>query len=184
MGRTEECLVESKRWIVLDPFSPAPYEHLGWDYVGLRRYDEAIEALRKSLQLDPNFHEAIYSLALAFVQKGMLGEAIAQLRRAIDLSGRDPRDLAGLGQAYALSGRRDEAWKILKEVKESSSRRNVLWVAEVYAALGDKDHAFECLEKAYRDRDFTFEFLKYEPYWESLRSDPRFKDLLRRIGLP
>jgi len=184
MGRTEEALVESKRWIELDPFSPAPYEHLGWDYVGLRRYDEAIEALRKSLQLDPNFHEAIYSLALAFVQKGMLGEAIAQLRRAIDLSGRDPRDLAGLGQAYALSGRRDEAWKILKEVKESSSRRNVLWVAEVYAALGDKDHAFEYLEKAYRDRDFTFEFLKYEPYWESLRSDPRFKDLLRRIGLP
>ncbi len=183
MGRTEEALVEDRRWIELDPFSPAPYEHLGWDYVGPRRYDEAIQALRKALQLDPNFHEAIYSLGLAYVQKGMLVEAIAQLRRAIDLSGRDPRDLAGLGHAYALSGRRDEAWKILKEVKESSSRRDVLWVAEVYAALDEKDQAFEWLDKAYRDRDFTFEFLKYEPYWENLRSDPRFRDLLHRIGL-
>jgi len=184
MGRTEEALVEDKLWIELDPFSPAPYEHLGWDYVGLRRSDEAIRTLLKALQLDPNFHEAIYSLGLAYLQKGMLGEAIAQLGRAIDLSQHDPRDLAGLGHAYALSGRRDEAWKILKEVKKSSNPRDVLWVAEVYAALGDKDQAFEWLEKAYRDRNFTFEFLKYEPYWESLRSDPQFKDLLHRIGLP
>ncbi|PYV52992.1 MAG: protein kinase [Acidobacteria bacterium] len=185
MGRTEEALVESKRWIELDPFSPAAYEHLGWQYVGLRRYDEGIQILRKALQLDPNFQEAIHSLALAYLQKGMVGEAIAQLRRAIDLSPHDARNLGALGHAYALSGRRDEAGKILKELKESSNVLwNVLWVAEVYAALGDKDHAFECLEKAYRDRHFTFEFLKYEPYWESLRSDPRFKDLLRRIGLP
>ena len=185
MGRTEEALVESKRWIELDPFSPAAYEHLGWQYVGLRRYDEGIQMLRKSLQLDPNFQEAIHSLGEAYLQKGMLREAIAQLRRAIDLSPHDARNLGALGHAYALSGRREEAGKILKELKESSNILwNILWIAEVYAALGDKDHAFECLEKAYRDRDFTFEFLKYEPYWESLRSDPRFKDLLRRIGLP
>ncbi len=92
--------------------------------------------------------------------------------------------MGALGQAYALSGRRDEAGKFLKELKESSNGWSVLWIAEVYAALGDKDQAFEWLEKAYRDRNFTFEFLKYEPYWDSLRSDPRFKDLLRRIGLP
>jgi TolB-like protein/Flp pilus assembly protein TadD/predicted Ser/Thr protein kinase len=184
MGRTEEALVESKRWIELDPFSPAAYEHLGWQYVGLRRYDEGIQMLHKALQLDPNFHEAIYSLALAYLQKGMVGEAIAQLRRAIDLSPHDARNLGALGQAYALSGRRDEAGKFLKELKESSNGWSVLWIAEVYAALGDKDQAFEWLEKAYRDRNFTFEFLKYEPYWDSLRSDPRFKDLLRRIGLP
>jgi eukaryotic-like serine/threonine-protein kinase len=180
MGRTEEALAESKRWIELDPFSPTAYEHFGWQNVGLRRYDEGIQALRKALQLDPNFHEAIHSLGWAYLQKGMLAEAIAQFTRAIELSPHNPRDLAGLGHAYALSGRRDEALKILKELKP----RDVFWAAEVYAALGDKDRAFERLEKVYQDRDFTFELLKYEPYWESLRSDARFEDLLRRIGVP
>ena len=185
MGRTDEALLEAKRWIDLDPFSPAAYEHLGWQYVGLRRYDEGIQSLHEALQLDPNFHEAIHSLAMAYVQKGMLGEAIAQLKRAIDLSPGDTRDLAGLARAYVLSGRRDDALKILQELRQSSTGGfDVIWVAAAYAALGDKDQAFEWLGKAYRERFFTFEFLKYEPYWENLRSDPRFEDLLQRIGVP
>jgi TolB-like protein/Flp pilus assembly protein TadD len=183
-GRADEALLESKRWIELDPFSPAAYEHLGWQYVGLRRYDEAVQSLHQALQLDPNFHEAIHSLAMAYVQKGMLREAIALLNRAIDLSPGDKRDLAGLARAYALSGRRDDAMKIAKELRRSSTGGfDVLWVAAGYAALADRDQAFEWLERAYRDRDFTFELLRYEPYWDGIRSDPRFADLLHRIGL-
>jgi len=183
-GRADEALLESKRWIELDPFSPAAYEHLGWQYVGLRRYDEAVQSLHQALQLDPNFHEAIHSLAMAYVQKGMLREAIALLNRAIDLSPGDKRDLAGLARAYALSGRRDDAMKIAKELRRSSTGGfDVLWVAAGYAALADRDQAFEWLERAYRDRDFTFELLRYEPYWDGIRSDPLFADLLHRIGL-
>jgi TolB-like protein/DNA-binding winged helix-turn-helix (wHTH) protein/Flp pilus assembly protein TadD len=185
MGRTDEAVLESKRWIELDPFSPAAHEHLGWQYVGLRRYDEAIQSLLEALKLDPNFHEAIHSLSMAYVQKGMLREAIAQLKRAIDLSPGDERDLAGLTRAYVLSGRRDDALKISRKLTHSSTGGfEVIWVAAAYVALGDKDKAFEWLEKAYRGRDFTFEILKYEPYWDGIRSDPRFTDLLHRIGVP
>jgi tetratricopeptide (TPR) repeat protein len=121
---------------------------------------------------------------MAYVQKGMLREAIALLNRAIDLSPGDKRDLAGLARAYALSGRRDDAMKIAKELRRSSTGGfDVLWVAAGYAALADRDQAFEWLERAYRDRDFTFELLRYEPYWDGIRSDPRFADLLHRIGL-
>ncbi len=115
----------------------------------------------------------------------MYEEAIAEFQKAMTLSGGGTVTVAALGHAYAVSGRRGEAQKVIEQLKELSKRRYVepSYIVVIYAGLGEKDQAFEWLRKAYEERSFSMLYLKVDPRLDSLRSDPRFTDLLRRVGL-
>jgi tetratricopeptide (TPR) repeat protein len=136
--------------------------------------------------MDPNFAPAHVCLSESYLHKGMYREAVAEMQKAIDLSGGSPVWVSRLGSVYAQAGRRDEAIKILNGLKSRSKREFVSPAAFVliYTALGDKDQAFVWLEKAYEERSGPIGLLKVTWQFDPLRSDPRFKDLLRRVGLP
>src|SRR5262249_44657510 len=150
-----------------------------------RNYDRAIELYRKTIELDRNFIQAHIWLGEAYVQKALYPEAVAELQDAVALSGENHSVLAALGHAYAVSGKRAEALQTLNRLRELSKQTYVspFGVASIYAGLGQKDQTFEWLEKAYAERHSYLIFLKVEPIWDSLRSDPRFTDLLRRMRL-
>jgi Flp pilus assembly protein TadD len=150
-----------------------------------RRYDQAIEQLGKTLEMDPNFARAHWILALAYEQVGRSEEAVLECKKAVDLSGGDPVVLGVLGHAYAMSGKRSEAQKVLAELKDLSKRRYVapFDIALIYSGLGDKAQTLEWLEKAYEDHSQRLLWIKVDPRLDSLRGEPRFQDLLRRMGL-
>ena len=124
-------------------------------------------------------------LGQVYIQKRMYREAVEELQKAITLSERNPDVIATLGNAYAAAGDRQEAEKVINELIESSQRRYVpsYAVATIYAELGRKDEAFAWLEKAYAERSPTLVDLKVDPTLDALRSDPRYVELLRRVGL-
>jgi tetratricopeptide (TPR) repeat protein len=186
MGRFEESIAEGKRAQALDPVSPRASALLGFDYYLARQYDHAIEECRRALDLDPNFLFAHWLLGLAYANKSMFEQAIAESRKAIELSGHGPGAVGRLGNVYATAGRRDEAQQVIVELKELAKRRYVspYSVAAIYARLGDKEAALEWLEKAYRDGAYGILFLKSAPEWDGFRSEPRFQDVMRRVGLP
>ena len=134
--------------------------------------------------MDPDFAFAHNQLAQAFIERNMYQEAIAELRRAIQLSGRNSTFLANLARAFARLNRRTEAVALLNELLQSSAPDypNATEIAKVYAALGDNDQALKWLERGYGQRFNPGVLLR--PGFDSLRSDPRFKDLVRRVGLP
>lgn len=136
--------------------------------------------------MDPNLGFAHWVLGLAYMYEGSYERAIPALQRAIPLSGDSPDEPASLAHAYALSGRRTEALKVLNELEQQSKRKYVSpgTLADLYGVLGDKDRAFALLERAFDERDNMVVLLKVEPMFDSLRSDPRFTDLLRRVGFP
>jgi serine/threonine protein kinase/tetratricopeptide (TPR) repeat protein len=185
MRRFDESITEMKRAQALDPLSRIINANLGLHYYYARQYDQAIEQLRKTINLEPDFGLAYFYLGRALAQKGMYKEAIAELQKARDLSGEDPETIAELGYAYGLAGRRAEAQKVLDELNELSKRRYVLpyFIATVHTGLGDKDQAFEWLEKAYAASHPGLALVNVDPKFDTLRSDPRFADLVRRIGL-
>jgi TolB-like protein/Tfp pilus assembly protein PilF len=185
MGRHGEAIAEKKRAVELDPLSLVINRSAGWTFYFARHYDEAIEQYRKTLELDPNFALAHLSLGEAYRQKGMHQQAIAELQKAVVVSGEDHAKLAALGHAYAVSGRSTEAKKILEELKEESEGSYVppYDFALIFAGLGEKDKALEWLQEAYEDRSAYLVYLNVEPIWDSLRSDPRFTDLLQRMRL-
>src|SRR5262249_51757143 len=184
LGRSEEAIEEAKRTQKLDSISLIINADLAWNYYLARRYDEAIEQCRNTLELDPNFFPAHRYLGLAYEQKAMYAEAIAELTKAATLAGGSAQLKAALGHAYAISGRKSEAREILGELEETAKVRYVspYDIATVYAALGEKDQAFNWLHKAYDERSDWLAYLKVNPVFDNLRSDPRFIDLLRRVG--
>jgi serine/threonine protein kinase/Flp pilus assembly protein TadD len=186
MGRHDEAIARAKRAQELDPLSLVINTMVGRTFYFARQYDQAIEQFRKTLELDPNFALAQHFLGQAYEQKGMYDEAFAVFQKGITLSGGRSQMVAFLGHAYAVSGKRGEALKTLDELKELSKRRYVgpYNVALVYAGLGEKDQAFEWLQKGYEERSSELLWLAVIPGFDSLRSDPRFADLLRRMGLP
>lgn len=143
--------------------------------------DEAIEQSRKTVEMDPNFAIAHFELGQAFVQKHTYNDAIAEFQKAIELSGGSIPSYANLAYAYALSNRRNEAVKILNDLKTRSTR-NASEIALMYVGLGEKDQAMKWLEKAYEEH-FNPSIL-VRPAFDPLRSDPRFQNLVHRIGLP
>ncbi|MGB7925918.1 MAG: protein kinase [Pyrinomonadaceae bacterium] len=185
MRRFEESITEIKRAQALDPLSLIINANLGLHYYYSRRYDEAIEQLRKTIDLNPDFGLAYFYMGRALLQKGLHSEAIIYLQKAKELSVDDPETIAELGYAYGLAGRRADAKKVLDELNELSKRRYVLpyFVATIYTGLGDKDQAFEWLEKAVADSHPGLALVNVDPKFDSLRADPRFPDLVRRIGL-
>ena len=183
MRRHEEAIAEARQARKLDPISVHTNVVLGMTLYRARRYDEAMGACQKALELDPNDPYALWFQALADEQKHQLPEAIAKLKKAVSLSGA-PLFRALMANAYALAGERSKALNVLDELKVLSKRGYVspLDFAVVYTGLGDRDSAFQWLEKAYQERTMRIQELP-EPLFDSLRSDPRFPDLMRRIGL-
>ena len=151
-----------------------------------RRFDEAIEQSRKTLELDPSFSPAHGNLGEAYAAKAMYREALAEYEKFATLSGGSPRSTARVGYAYARLGQRSQALRVLDQLGATSKQRYVPAVsfAIVYVGLGEKEQAFLWLEKAYDERTNSLAYLKVDATWDPLRSDPRFADLVRRIGLP
>ena len=185
MERFDEAIAEVKRAQELDPLSLIINADLGNTYIHAHQYDKAIEQLRKTIEMDQSFYFAHWQLGVAYELKGDFKDAIAEYQKARQLND-DPWVLALLGHVSAATGRRDEALKILEQLKQISKQRFVgaYGFALVYAGLGDKDQAFQWLEKSYQDRQGRITRIKVDALFDNLHSDPRFADLVRRVGLP
>jgi predicted Zn-dependent protease len=182
LGRNDEAISEMKKAEDLDPLSLIISAELAEEFLIAHRYDEAIRQSRKTMALDPFFAVAHFELGQAFVQKRMYNEAIAELQKAIELSAGSTTFMSNLAYAYAESGKRNEAVKILNDLKNNSQAvSNAPEISLVYVGLDDNDQAMAWLEKAYAER-FNPSVLR-RPAFDPLRSDPRFQNLLRRIGL-
>ncbi|HEY0004256.1 MAG TPA: protein kinase [Pyrinomonadaceae bacterium] len=184
IGRFDEAIIEVKRAQELDPLSLIINADLGDTYFYARQYDKAIEQLRKTIEMDESFYYAHFELGMAYTMKGSFAEAISEYRQAGELDD-DPYVLALLGHAYAMSGRRDEALKVLDQLKEMAKTR---YVREqcfilIYAGLGQKDEAFQWLETSYQNHSQNMTRLRVNPLLDNLRSDPRFDEMVRRVGL-
>jgi serine/threonine-protein kinase len=184
LGRHEEAIKEIKLAEESDPLVIPLKTNIGFIYLNARQYDRGLEQFRRVLELEPNNQGMHSNIGRVYVHQGMYNEGIAELRTG---AGSNASRSALLAWAYAVSGNRSEAIKILDEsLKWLTSGGTVSKVnlAAVYAALGDKDQAFAWLEKSYEERPGSISFLKVNPVFDSLHSDPRFTDLLRRSGFP
>ena len=184
-GRVEEAIASSNRARELDPLSLTISVQRGFMLENARRYDEAIEQLRSVIALDQNHYQAHWMLGHTYACSGRFAEGVEAAEKAVELSKRTPGALGILGFTYGLAGRKDDAKKILDELLDLNNRRYVTpaAIAWVYISLGDTDRAFVWLEKAYQERSNFMAYLGVVPLADSLRSDPRFSDLLHRIGL-
>jgi TolB-like protein/DNA-binding winged helix-turn-helix (wHTH) protein/tetratricopeptide (TPR) repeat protein len=184
VGRDDDALIELRRAESLDPLSLIINADIADALCVAHRYDEAVEQSEKTLKMDANFAVGHYELGQALVQKHMYDRAIAEFQRAIELSGHSGAFDSNLGYAYAVSGRKEEALKIVDEL-ESRHPTNYSVdadIALIYVGLDDRDEAISRLNKAF-DARFKASILR-RPAFDPLRSDPRFQDLLRRMGLP
>jgi len=184
LGRAEEAIAEANRAQELDPLSLAISAQRGYILENARRYDEAIEQLRRVIEMDQYNFYAYWLLGHTYAVSGRFAESIQSCEKAAALS-RTPGALGILGMCYGFAGRTGEANKILDELLELNRHRYVptAAMANVYVGLGNKDQAFFWLEKAYQERSNYMAYLKVLPFLDSLRGDPRFDDLLQRIGL-
>jgi TolB-like protein len=185
LGRSEEGLTEAKRALDLDPVSPAVLHYVVVQLYMARRFDEAIEQCRKTIELDSSFTPAHRVLAEVYAAKGMYRESLAEYEKYATLSGGSPGSTAFVGYARARLGQRDQAVRVLDQLGTASMQTYVpaLSFAVVYVGLGEQDQAFVWLEKAFDERTNSLAYLKVQATWDPLRSDPRFTDLLCRIGL-
>jgi tetratricopeptide (TPR) repeat protein len=186
MGRMDDSLLESKRSRDLEPLSSNMNAQHGRIFYHARQYDQAIRELTQSLELDPSYAQTHLYLGWVYEQQGKYEQAIAQIQKGLELSGGESEMAGALGHAYAVSGKRDEAERLLAELKERSKRQYVapFDVALIYVGLGAKSATFEWLEKAYEDRSSWFTWITTDPRFDSIRDDPRYRDLLRRMKLP
>jgi serine/threonine protein kinase/Tfp pilus assembly protein PilF len=185
MGRHHESIAMGKRALELDPLSPIIGANLAAFFLFARQYDQAIEGCQKVLEIDSDFMTAHWILGLAYAEKQMYDEAVSQIQKAVDLSGGNDSPLLGwLGAIFSRSGKKDQAKKILVDLFEVSKRRYVspFSIALNYLGLGQKDKTFEWLEKAYQERDHWMVSVR-SPLFDGLRSDPRFKALLKKVEL-
>jgi len=185
IGRHNESIAEAKRAQELDPASVAISCSLGGIFLFARRYDKSIEELQKAIELDPNFYIPHWYLTYPYAMKGLHDEAIAEAHKALKLSGGSLRMMGVLSYAYAVSGKQAEAKNLIVEINKLSKQTYIspFGMALIYVALGEKDKAFELLETAYEQRDHWLYQLKVVAYLDSLRPDPRFKEMLRKMNL-
>jgi serine/threonine protein kinase/tetratricopeptide (TPR) repeat protein len=186
LGRMDEAVDEMDRAVELDPLSVVIHWTKGYVLWYGRRLEEALEEYDKALQLDPSFIRVHYDIALAYVQKGMLQEAKDEIRKAALLTDQPPTMSALLGWVYASAGDQQEARKILGELMELSKRQFVspYHIGLIHVALGQIDEAFQWLERSFEAKEDAVVSFKMNPRLDAIRTDPRFKDLLKRIGLP
>ena len=184
MGRADEAFAELKRAHDLDPLSLVIMASTGWALFKARRYDEAIAQFQKALDMDQNFGRAHWGISEPYALKGDYDKAIAELQKARELD-ESPSTLALLAETYARAGQRSESQRLLAELLQQRKLKYVdaYYLAEVYAALGDREKALRTLEDAYEERSSNIVWLKWEPKFDGLRSDSRYVDLIKRIGL-
>jgi TolB-like protein/DNA-binding winged helix-turn-helix (wHTH) protein/Tfp pilus assembly protein PilF len=183
-GQDSQAIAEMRKAENLDPLSLIINADLAEILLIAHSYDESIQQSRRTIDLDPNFALAHNQLGQAYLQKRMYDEAIEELQKAIQFSDGSSTCTANLARAYAVSGRRSEALRLLNDLKQrwNPGYSNASDIAGIYTALGDRDQAMSWLEKAYQER-FNPSILM-RPAFDPLRSDPRFQDLWRRVGLP
>src|SRR5215510_4436593 len=184
-GRFDQSLTEVKRAYELDPLSVIIGQSLAQAYLIKGDANAAVEQGKRVVDLDPNYPRGHMQLGLAYLKQGHHSEAITELRKAVDLPGRDRACVRALAYGFAIVGQRAEALALLKELEAKYERHEALGldVAAVYAGLGDKDQVFVWLEKDFQSHTGLLSQIMNQPPFESLRSDPRFADLLRRMGL-
>jgi TolB-like protein/Flp pilus assembly protein TadD len=186
LGRYDEGDAVITRAHELDPMSSIISQNLAQTYRRKDDHKTAIEICQKIMDLDPNFPGGHFAIAWSYLKTGRNEEAIAEFRKAAELGGWSSSNFGELGVAFAVSGRTKEAQAMIKELEEQFRNKQAEGkdLAIVYASLGDKDKAFEWLEKDFSSRTVSLPEIRWSPGWEPLRDDPRYKDLLKRMGLP
>jgi tetratricopeptide (TPR) repeat protein len=160
-------------------------EFVGWRFYFARQYDQQLEEFRKLHNLDPNYFTVHWGLGHAYLGKGMYKEAVAEFQKWLELTGGLPFAYADLRCAYVKEGQRDQALQVLQALKRrpQESGAYLISFAWFYSCLGEKDQAFEWLERAYVARVGVLVYLKVAPLYDGLRSDPRFAALVKKMGL-
>jgi serine/threonine protein kinase/Tfp pilus assembly protein PilF len=186
MGRHDESIIMGKCALELDPLSPIVATNLAGFYWLARKYDEAIERYQKILEMEPDFMAAHLWLGLTYAEKGLYNEALAEFQKGIELSGgHDSPFLGWLGRVYCWTGKKKQAEIVLESEIERSKKMYIspFGIAVIYLGLGQNEQAFEWLEKAYEEKDHWMAALKVYSMFDSVRSDPRFTSLLKKMGL-
>jgi DNA-binding winged helix-turn-helix (wHTH) protein/TolB-like protein/Flp pilus assembly protein TadD len=185
MGRFDEAIAMRKHAQALAPPVAAIIANVGYSYYYARQYDEAIKQHQRALELNPRFWRSQLAIGHAHVQLGKYEEGIAEIKKAISFR-EETRAIATLGHAYAVAGRHAEARKVIDQLEQLSKRKYVppYFIAVIYAGLGERDKMFAWLERAYQERHPFMTFIGVEPVFDPVRSDPRFVELVRRVGLP
>ncbi len=185
MGRHDEALEVITRAQAIDPLSLINQLTVGRCHYLARRFDEAIAVFRSCLELEPRFFLTYSALARAYLAKRMFPEALAELERGMSLVGRLPLLLTYAGWAHAALGQRNEALAVLDELRQAAAHQYVpsIYRAQILAGLGELDEAFELYDLAYQQRSGWLVFVRGEPLWDPLRSDPRFRELVRKMRL-
>lgn len=184
LGKMEEALAETDQTLTIDPLSLSVRANAARTFFYVGRYERAVEQCREALDIEPRFGAAHGLLSLINERLGRYDEALAEIRKAVSMMSDNPEPLSILGYICAVSGRRREARRVLDKMLRLSEQRYIspLFIAIVYGALGEKARAFEWLERACEERSYV-QLLAMSPIFNSLRPDPRFADILRRIGL-
>jgi eukaryotic-like serine/threonine-protein kinase len=186
MGRHEEAIVAMKNCQELDPLWLIISVAIGWALYMARRYDESLDQLRRTVELDPNYPLTYWILGLLLRKMGNYELAIAEGEKGVNLSGGSPLIRAALAQTYATAGRRKKAVQIIEDLAKLAKEKYVAayFFAGIHIGLGEDDRAIEYLEKSYEEHSHWLIYLHIDPSMDGLRSNPRFQDLLRRVGLP
>jgi len=184
-GRHDEAVLEARQALERDPLNLMVGTWVGLRYYLARRYDSAIEQGRNTVDLDPNFAAAHLVLGESYLQIGQNERGLAELQRAASLSGNSPLYLAQVGVAHAMAGRKTEALRIIGQLQKISSERYVspYGLAQVYAALNDKEQTFKWLQTAYDDHAVWMSYLAVDPVFDRFHTDQRFHELVRRLAL-
>jgi len=184
-GRKEEAIAEAKQVLALSP-TPSEWDYPIWVFILTRRYDLARERAQELLEVAPNWVWGHFELAQVDEQEGQLEEAAQEFLKADELFGMDPKRVTQLKGTLAKSGAKGYWKRTLENYKESAKSNYVppVLVAEACVRVGDRECVFEWLERGFEERDDLMINLKVEPVFDSLRSDPRFQDLVRRVGIP
>ncbi len=186
VGRLEEGIAEVKRALELEPLDLSMNANLAWAYFTARQFDRALDQANKAHDLDQNHVVGRWNLSQAYIAKGMYAEAIAINEQSLQANPTSQFALRDTGYAYAKSGRRQDANEMISRLRKIAKTQYVMSsrIASIYGALGERDKAFAELERAFAERDWDLHRLKVDPFMDPLRDDPRFNELLRKIGLP
>jgi serine/threonine-protein kinase len=191
MGRTQEALEESNRALSLDPLSVVTRADAGLTYYFTRQFDKAIEQYRRTLEIDPSFAVAYLPLGGALEQKRLYDSALVAFTNASMYSEGHPIAVAAMGHCYAMAGRPDDAQSMLELLLQKYPAKphqsywvGPYWIALIYSALGDIEHGFDWLDRAYKERDGSLVFINVDPGFINLHHDQRFEKLLEKLSFP